>query len=209
MGRKCCYVYLPGCGLFLQDSLFSRQCRRKLWHGSSAMERYFGTSSLIRDGKIHTADLTPAECKSYELLREWWDNDTYDANVTLCIRDWIEQAAQLLLDVDICPRLVTSRYNFVLFTLWPAEFCHDTSTDSTNQQERMRSMSAPEAACHRLASNAVTELQRSWILGPRDESQHFPAITRPAPEELDYVDPPMTAGFQPCSWLARDVDGTG
>jgi len=159
--------------------------------------------------KIRMADLTPAECKSYELLREWWDNDTYDANVTRCIRDWIEQAAHLLLNVDICPRLVTSRYNFVLFTLWRAEFCHDTSTDSTNRQERMRLMSAPEAACHRLASNAMTKLQRSWILEPQDESQHFPAITHPAPEALNYVDPPMTAGFQPCSWLAHDVDGTG
>src|SRR5580700_9412189 len=107
-----------------------------LQRGRDGLERIH----LSETEKIHTSDLTPAECKSYELLREWWDNDTYDANVTRCIRDWIEQAAHLLLNVDICPRLVTSRYNFVLFTLWRAEFCHDTSTDSTNQQERMRLM---------------------------------------------------------------------
>jgi hypothetical protein len=144
------------------------------------------------------------ETNSYKLLKEWWDNNAYDSEVTVHIREWIEQAARLLLDTEIRPRLVSSRYNLLLFDLWRAEFCYEPPRENDLFSERM--MAAAEAACHRLAANSLaTILSRNSGLELQHDSPDRELPDQPQ-QLLHEVKSPMTAGIHPCSWLDPDDD---
>lgn len=170
----------------------------------SAFQRW---KDVLRGLRLHATQHSfsdQTETNSYKLLKEWWDNNAYDSEVTVHIREWIEQAARLLLDTEIRPRLVSSRYNLLLFDLWRAEFCYETPTENDLFSKRM--MAAAEAACHRLAANSlVTILSRNSGLELQRDSPDHELPDQPQ-QMLHEVESPMTAGIHPCSWLDPDDD---
>lgn len=100
------------------------------------------------------AELSPAQMNSYRLLREWWDNESYDSHITSLLRDWIGKASSLHLDIQVRPRITSSRYNYLCFCLWCGEFgVHAALSDVQLYDDRQSA--AGEAARHRIAMQVV------------------------------------------------------
>lgn len=177
---------------------FNYRIASKRWE--AARHALEGTGSTQK----FLAGLSPAQMNSYRLLREWWDNESYDSHITSLLRDWIENASILHLDIQVRPRIISSRYNYLCFCLWCEEFGVHTALSDVQLYDDRQS-AAGEAARHRIAMQVVhapEQLRNS-------ESRHSSSIRVNDPnamKEQNYRAIPMSAEIEPGAWISHGHD---
>jgi hypothetical protein len=189
------------------DDTYEDAEKRKIWarrHADTQEDGYNYRGALKRwqtvlDSNIeeHSFSTSRAQDNSNRLLREWWENKTYDRDVTHSIRNWIKEAADSYLDIVIQPRILNSTYNAVLFSLWREEYrafmVSRYRPDNPAQIEPHRQVAALEAACHRITSSVLTLHNTNGTIS----NQYSTCSTTP-----------LTANINPCGWLPLPEENT-
>ncbi|KAF2250759.1 hypothetical protein BU26DRAFT_549449 [Trematosphaeria pertusa] len=133
-----------------------------------------------------------AQRNTYKCLAEWWNNEAYDADSTMDVRRWIEQAARLRLPTCVVPRITRSQYNLVLLSLWVHQFGDERRRDN---EDGLRLTATCEAASHRLANRAIRSIYPT----------KFAKLTRSVSQSRVFdtrnIKLPRTAAAHPCSWI--------
>lgn len=171
-----------------QARLNSRIASKRWEAARLAFERAGSTEQFL-------AGLRSAQMNSYRLLREWWDNELCDSHITSLLRDWTGKAGSLHLDIQIRPRITSSKYNCVYFWLWCGEFGVHTALSDVQLYDD-RQPAAGEAARHRIAMQVVHAPQQ--LGNPRNyHSSRISVNDRNVMKEQNFRAIPTSAEIEP------------